>query len=345
MIAAIVFALSSVRWRPLDRSGRSCDGDPVKAASGPDQPGLLALLGELSCLVADSVLVGIPVGPCRSTLSLAPDRSLVSAVGVISPSSRTGTQADCPPVSGHDVIAHAQTATRFRSVGDGGPQTGGMTSHPAGRCSPWVLAQRGEAPVVPWAVAVAVRPVSRRASGPVAKPDVDGLNKASAKTVPSRSIGTLGEMRGAGDIRDSSFGPEARFAGPTTVNKSAKTGLCWVARDVARRGDCPANHYFPPRLVTRLKIVVSPVRVRVSPFFFIHSRPSDGGSTPSGCRICARSSSRPGRRCLAHISRGSARRSPRRGRVPPRRSWALPQGVSMRLRSTGVHPCRARTRG
>lgn len=214
MIAAIVFALSSVRWRPLDRSGRSCDGDPVKAASGPDQPGLLALLGELSCLVADSVLVGIPVGPCRSTLSLAPDRSLVSAVGVISPSSRTGTQADCPPVSGHDVIAHAQTATRFRSVGDGGPQTGGMTSHPAGRCSPWVLAQRGEAPVVPWAVAVAVRPVSRRASGPVAKPDVDGLNKASAKTVPSRSIGTLGEMRGAGDIRDSSFGPEARFAGP-----------------------------------------------------------------------------------------------------------------------------------
>ncbi len=83
------------------------------------------------------------------------------------------------------------------------------------------------------------------------------LGRTRHGSVASRPAGTLKEMRGVGEIRGRVFGPEVRFTGPTTANKSANTGLYGVTRNAAIPVDCPANADFSPPTGTRLKIVVS----------------------------------------------------------------------------------------
>jgi hypothetical protein len=61
------------------------------------------------------------------------------------------------------------------------------------------------------------------------------------------------------------FGPESRFAGPTTADKSANSGVVGARDRKSGTKVLPANSHFQTSKSTRLKIVVSRVRVPVSP--------------------------------------------------------------------------------
>ena len=69
-----------------------------------------------------------------------------------------------------------------------------------------------------------------------------------------------------GKVVDGSIGPERRFTGPKRPETSAKSGLPWASDQQETNRSYPANRQFSAPRTTLLKIVVSPVRVRVSPF-------------------------------------------------------------------------------
>ena len=69
-----------------------------------------------------------------------------------------------------------------------------------------------------------------------------------------------------GKVVDGSIGPERRFTGPKRPETSAKSGLPWASDQQETNRSYPANRRFSAPRTTLLKIVVSPVRVRVSPF-------------------------------------------------------------------------------
>jgi hypothetical protein len=64
------------------------------------------------------------------------------------------------------------------------------------------------------------------------------------------------------------IGPEARIAGPTRTKTSAKSGHWRAGIAYGYHHIFPAHRHFSTVRCTRLKIVVSPVRVRVSPSSF-----------------------------------------------------------------------------
>jgi hypothetical protein len=61
------------------------------------------------------------------------------------------------------------------------------------------------------------------------------------------------------------FGPEPRLTGPKGPETPAKTGLDYAPAGSVEQSIVPGNQHFSTPVSTRLKIVVSPVQVRVSP--------------------------------------------------------------------------------
>jgi hypothetical protein len=94
------------------------------------------------------------------------------------------------------------------------------------------------------------------------------------------------------------FGPTAAPVCPNTVQRAANSGHNRAIGRHPRADVCPANGDLSARKATRLKIVVSPVRVRVSPFRcarFVDGRGLSGLDGPS--RVAGSSVSAP--RCAS----------------------------------------------
>ena len=67
------------------------------------------------------------------------------------------------------------------------------------------------------------------------------------------------------EVVDGSIGPEQQFTGPKRPEKSANSGFPWAASNQIMRCVYPANGHLSAPTTTQLKIVVSPVRIWVSP--------------------------------------------------------------------------------
>jgi hypothetical protein len=74
-----------------------------------------------------------------------------------------------------------------------------------------------------------------------------------------------GPRKSRPDDRTDLIGPEARIAGPTRTKSPAKSGHWQAGIAYVYHRILPAKRHVATVRCTRLKIVVSPVRVRVSP--------------------------------------------------------------------------------
>jgi hypothetical protein len=73
------------------------------------------------------------------------------------------------------------------------------------------------------------------------------------------------------------FGPETRFTGPNSQTKAASSGHSRCSTPTTRVAYLPANRGFSGSQTSLLKIVVSPVRFRVSPSFGVLGILADAG--------------------------------------------------------------------
>ena len=105
--------------------------------------------------------------------------------------------------------------------------------------------------------------ISPRHMGPIRV--IGGVRAASHDLRVGRRHVLIRRRRPSCDGCVDLFGPETRFTGPNSQTKAANSGHSRCSTPTMRDVYFPANQWFSGHQTPRLKIVVSPVRFRVSP--------------------------------------------------------------------------------